>query len=282
MAGIAICCGLAALLLLGVVSQASASVTLGQLAPQSPPPANCANPMDFDVLQPTVTSGNTYVVPAEGTITEWRHNAAPDLGQSLTFKVFRLVSGTTYSVVAHNGPRAIAPSTINVFGGFSIPVKQGDVIGLNDGPPSACAFSTPGDRILELSGNLPDGVSGAFNSRPNVRVNVTAVFNPTNTFTLGAVLLNKKRGAATVAATVPNPGELTVSGKGVKSASAAGARAAASVPAAGTVVLSIRAQGKKKKKLNENGKVTVTPAITYKPTGGDARTLSVKVKLKKK
>ena len=42
-----------------------------------------------------------------------------------------------------------------------------------------------------------------------------------------------------------------------------------------------KAKGKKKRKLNETGKVKLNVAVTYTPTGGDPSTQSVKVKLKK-
>jgi hypothetical protein len=44
----------------------------------------------------------------------------------------------------------------------------------------------------------------------------------------------------------------------------------------------IKAKGKKKKQLNQKGKVKLNVAITYTPTGGDPSTQSVKVKLQKK
>jgi hypothetical protein len=77
---------------------------------------------------------------------------------------------------------------------------------------------------------------------------------------------------------VPNPGELTASGKGVN---AAGAAVISKAVTAGTASLLIKAKGKKKRKLNENGKVKVNPTITYTPTGGDPSTQSRKLKLKK-
>ena len=138
------------------------------------------------------------------------------------------------------------------------------------------------DPHAELAGDLADGAAGDFNLSGNNRVNVSAEITPTNTFTLGAVARNKKRGTATENATVPNPGTVGVSGKGVKQASAGARTAAVSVPAAGTVQLSIRAKGKKKKKLNTTGKVKVSPVITYTPNGGTPRSQTVKVKLKKK
>jgi hypothetical protein len=45
--------------------------------------------------------------------------------------------------------------------------------------------------------------------------------------------------------------------------------------------LLIKAMGKKKRKLNETGKVKLNVAVTYTPTGGDPSTQSIKVKLKK-
>ncbi len=44
------------------------------------------------------------------------------------------------------------------------------------------------------------------------------------------------------------------------------------VGAAGEVKLKIRAKGKKRKQLNEDGKVKLKPKITYTPTGGDSST----------
>jgi Ca2+-binding RTX toxin-like protein len=165
----------AAMLLVAAPTGASAALTLGQLAPGTSPPGECANPDPFDALQPTVSSGNTYVVPTRGTITSWSHNASADGGQMIALKVFRQVSGLTYRVVGHNGPEEIKPSTINTFSGFSIPVQAGDVIGLNDGPPSACSFQAEGDFLLERNGDLADGEEGTFDSRPG-RLNITARF----------------------------------------------------------------------------------------------------------
>jgi hypothetical protein len=79
---------------------------------------------------------------------------------------------------------------------------------------------------------------------------------------------------------LPNPGELTALGNGVKAASAR-AVLGKSVTA-GPAQLLIKAGGKKKRKLNETGKVSLNVAITYTPTNGDPGTRSVKVKLIKR
>ena len=265
---------------------ASASVTIGQLAPPAPP-AFCNNATSNDVAQPTVTSGNPYVVPAtitRGTVTSWSTNAATGSPPSYTMKIFRKVANPeTYLAVGHSGPRVLTPGIANTFAA-SIPVKAGDFLGLNynDGSAvaSACLFSVPGESYQFRAGSLPDGQAGDFGSFPNARMNLSAVVEPANTFTPGSISRNKRKGTATLTVNnLPNPGELIGSGNGAKVA-AAGARISKAVTA-GTAQLLIKAKGKKKKKLNETGKVKLNVAVTYTPTSGDPSTQSVKVKLKK-
>lgn len=280
---VAVAAYLAAASLAASGSPAAASVTIGQLAPTTPPAACTTNPVDE--AQATVISGNPYVAPGNGTITSWSNNAGDATGQELTMKILRKVAEpSTYAAVGHDGPRGLARGTLNTFPS-SIPVKPGDVLGLNlaSPVPTGCAFGTAAaDSYLFRNGSLADGESGAFSSFSEAsRLNVSAVFVYSNAFTLGKAKRNQKRGTATLTAEVPNPGVLALSGKGVKTAGAAGARAAKSVPA-GKVKLLIKAKGKKRKTLNETGKVKLTPRITYTPTGGDPSTQSRKLKLKKR
>jgi hypothetical protein len=103
--GFAVC--LAALLALASASSSAASTTIGQLAPGSPATESCGT-SDYDIFNPTVTSGNSYVVPAgSDVITSWSTNAGPSAGRMLAMKVFRLVSGPTYQVVSQVGPVSI-------------------------------------------------------------------------------------------------------------------------------------------------------------------------------
>ncbi len=96
----------------------------------------------------------------------------------MTFKVFQLVSGTTYRVLTHDGPRALTPATVNTFF-VRIPVPGGSIIGTNTqaGSGTACTFSTgaPGDTVFSRAGDLGDNESGAFVSFANNLVNVSAV-----------------------------------------------------------------------------------------------------------
>jgi hypothetical protein len=273
---------LAALSLAAGASPAGASVTIGQTAPTI---TSCVAVRDF--LQPTVTSGNTYVVPALPpasalVITSWSTQANAG-GGMLAMKVYRPLGGTMYMAVGHDGPRPLTGGALNTFPA-SVAVKAGDVLG-NSVPPAAgapgCGFDVFGETFLFGIGNLPDGASGDFESTTNARINVSAVVSPSNTFALGKVKRNQDKGTATLTVSVPNPGELVLAGKGVKRASAAGAVVAKTVTAPGDVKLKIRAKGKKKRKLNETGKVKVKPTITYTPTSGDPNTQSRRLKLKK-
>jgi hypothetical protein len=271
---------IAALSLAARASGAGAAVTLGQLAPGSPPGADCSV---SDFAQLTVTSGNGYVVPGNGTVTSWSTNASADVGQTYAMKVFRKVANpAVYMVVGHDS-RTLTGAIVNTFS-TSIPVKPGDVLGASgSGASTACVFSSAlGDSWLVRSGNLADGESGDFSSFPGARVNVSAAFVYSNSFSLGGVERNKKKGTASLTVDVPNPGELALSGKGVKTQRAGGAVASKAVAAAGTVRLLIKAKGRKKRKLNETGKVKVKPKITYTPTGGDPSTQSRGLTLKKR
>jgi hypothetical protein len=209
----------------------------------------------------------------------------------LTLKIFRLVSGDTYRVIAHDGPRDLVGGTVNNFQ-VNIPVVPGDLIGLNTANaasvPNACDFSDPAfvsptDRNRNHIGDVPDGGTQDFPPPGGsvTHTNVRAVVKPVNSFTLGALARNKKKGIATLSVDVPAPGELSLSGKGVKSARA-NRRVSQVVPAPGTATLRIRAKGKAQKRLRKTGKVRVKATVTYTPTDGDAAAQALKVTLKKK
>ncbi len=176
----------------------------------------------------------------------------------------------------------LAGGVLNTFS-TSVPVRAGDVLGSSTpadaGAHPAAGSLAHGDSYILRDGNLADGESGDFPlNQPDFRLNISAVVTPSNSFTLGETTRNKT-GSATLTVNVPNPGQLSLSGNGVKSAAA---HSATAVGAPGAVELKVRAKGKKKRKLNETGKVKVNVAVTYTPTGGDLSSQSIKVKLKKK
>src|SRR5262245_12910841 len=270
---------LAALSLIATASPASASETIGRLAPT--PATSCVN-TTFDFIEPTVTTGTGYMVPAlPGVnalmISSWSHNAAPAPATgALTFKVFRKTADpATYTVVGHDGPRDLTAGALNPFQA-NIQVQPGDVIGINSAVPAAtaCTFFDMTETPFARAGNLGDGESGPFLPLDEKDVNVSAVVSPSNDFTLGKAKRKRKKGTATLAATVPNPGVLTLAGRDIKGAGAA------SAAGGGTIKFRIKAVGAQRSKLARKGTVKVTPTITYTPTGGDPNAQSVTVKLR--
>jgi hypothetical protein len=261
------------------VPAAGAAATIGELPPGE---AELCVDGPFDLVQSSTFL--QYTVPSSishPVITSWSHKADSGVGQLLSFKVFRKVGEpSTYVQVAHDGPRSLTPGVVNTFP-VSLPVRPGDLIGINNENaavvPNACVFTnTTGSfgTFSARSGNLSDGQSGDFTpDDPGERINVRALVKPSNGFTVGTVIRNLKKGTALLPVTVPSSGRLAFAGTGIPGRSFNAV--------AGTVNLSLKAVGKKKRKLKSRGKAAVLVAITYTPRGGDAATQSIGVRLRK-
>ncbi len=276
---------------LGSASTAFAATTIGQVPTTAPSLGNCGG-MASDFVQPTVTGGAPYVVPSGGeAITSWSTFAASNANQVITMKAFRQVSGLTYQVVGHDGPRNLTPSVLQTFQ-TNIKVKPGDVIGLSNGNDStiSCWFPAPGENGLLRSAvtDLQDGQAATFSPIPYVmdsRLNLTAQVagTPSNDFSFGRVKKNKNKGIAVLSVNVPGPGTLKLTGAGLKrQRSLGGATASKHVPAAGRVKLKVKAKGRKKRKLLHRGRVKVKAKVTYTPSGdlpGIPNTERKKIKL---
>lgn len=263
-------------------SPAAAAVTIGQIGPPPMGSGACGN--GLDLIQPTVSSGNPYVVPNIGGVTSWKVTSWTTLGgggpEQRTLKVFRKIAEPdTYEVVAHDGPRALTPGGTagNTFA-TALPVRAGDVLGLHMTTIGQCAIDVT-DSFLLATTDLGDGQSASGFGSAAGRLEVEAVVTPTSDFSRSGLRRNKKKGTATLSFDVPNPGELTGSGKGVKAATAA---VISRSVGAGPAQLLIKAKGKKKATLNSTGKVKLKPKITYTPIGGDPSAQSVTVKLIKR
>jgi hypothetical protein len=262
-------------LAIGLASAASASatVTIGQLL--TPNAAECSG-ADIDFVQPTVTSGASYVVPPGNgqKIVSWSVNAPSGANQAMKMNLYRPVSGTTFQVVGHDGPHNLTASAKNTFP-TSIAVKPGDVLGLHkpSGVTTGCSAPVTGETgdLISPFTDFADGATGTFSSgSTNFRLSISAevASPPSNDFSLGKVKKNKNKGTALLTVDVPGPGKLELSGAGVKpQRSLGGARISKEVDKAGPVTLKIKAKGKKKAKLADRGKVKVKANITFTPTG---------------
>jgi hypothetical protein len=263
------------LTLLGAPS-AEAAITIGQVAPPAFTPDTCG-PSSGSYTQPTVTSGNSYVVPAAGEITSWSTRANGNASQLMALKIMRPLGANAYLVTTHDGPRPLAASSLNSFT-TSLAVRAGDVLGVSTtgtGNIVACSFQVPGETIWGSFPEEPDdGEQATFFSSMNRRVNASAVFEPSNEFTLGKIRRNRKKGRATITVNLAGPGKVALAGKGVKRRQRSLATATG-----GLLKLTVIAKGKAANRLGDNGSVRVTPKVTFTPTGGAPATESRKLKL---
>jgi hypothetical protein len=257
---------------LTAASTSSAAVTIGQLAPGNPDP-NCTV-SGLDYLQPSVTSGTLYVAREAGTITSWSTNSSV-AGATYVLKVFRRTSDPeSFQVMAHSQPHLLTAGVNTV--SVNLPVKSGDMLGYHEsGPPNSCAFTQLFDNVLNRLGDLGDGASGTFTPQNNVRLNLSAVLVPDNSFTFGAITRDRKRGTATVTVTTSNPGLVAITGKGMKK------RASKALAVAGPVTFPVTTIGKTKHKLERKGRVVLPVRVTFFPIGGDPSIQSVSLKLRK-
>jgi hypothetical protein len=256
---------------------AAATTTIGQLAPAGSTPATCG-PSSGAYVQPTVTSGNSYIVPANGVrITSWSTVATSMSSQKMWLMVFRSLGANTYMTVSRDGPKSLAASALNTFT-TNLAVNPGDILGVDTsttGNVVGCAFFVAGETRWTSFPNPPpaDGQSGVFQPADNDRLNVTAEVEVSNAFTFGATTRNKKKGKATATVHGAGPGSFALSGNGLKSQQVTLGNTV------GDVVLPVIPKGKVKKKLRERGKTRVTMSVTYTPDGGAANTQTEKLKL---
>jgi hypothetical protein len=253
---------------------AGAAVTLGQL-PATPPTPECMSTADF--LQPSITGGNLYIARQAGTITSWSTRSSGG-DATYVFKIFRRTSDPdVFQVIARAPPHDLTPGINTV--PVSIAVRSGDMIGVNEsGDANSCTFPQPGDGVITRSGSLAVGAFGNFTPQNDVRLNLSAVLVPSNDFGVASITRDRKQGTATVIVNVSNPGVLALTGNGLKK------RPTRNVAVAGTVQFNIATAGAKKRKLEKRGNVTMTPTLTFSPSGGDPASFpfSVKLKLKKR
>jgi hypothetical protein len=283
--GFALATSLVAVSLAASVSPAGAAVTIGSDLARVPNSAANYSPRptfsNVSLAADRQASGG-LASPVNGTVVRWRLR----VGDSTRVTNLRIVRpmGRGVFTGAGTSPSVTPPIHATTSYGVQLPIRIGDYIGLDCCNPAIFApdaeFFVTGTTAIrnEWQPGLADGGQGRAPLRTNpYEIALNAEVNPTSTFALQMITHNKRRGTATIAAKVPNPGELTGSGKGVNATVIS-----RKVRAPGRVKLLIKAKGRKKRKLNSTGKVRVRPEITYTPTGGSANTQSVKVWLIKR
>lgn len=254
---------------LALPASAGASETIGQLAPFLPA-ADC--PAGSDYLQPSVTGGNLYVARQAGTITSWS-TYSNGAGATYVVKIFRRTTDPdSFQVMARSSPHMLDDGLNTV--SANLPVRSGDMIGLHEsGPDNSCTFVQPGDNVLDHSGDLGVGTSGVFAPVNDVRLNLSAVLAPDNSFSISSITKNRHRGTAQITVTPANTGDVSISGKGLKK------REPKSVAVAGPVSFGIRTVGKTQRKLIRKGRVSVTTHVTFQTASADPSVQALRLTL---
>lgn len=125
----------------------------------------------------------------------------------------------------------------------------------------------PGTYDVTITATTPQG--GSVSQVAKLKVTKPKI-------TLGGVKLNKGKGTATLSVKIPGAGTLTASGKGVVKAQ----KKAKNAKKPKTLKLTIKAKGKAKKQLAEEGAAKVNAKVTFKPSSGAPVTKTKKITLK--
>lgn len=125
----------------------------------------------------------------------------------------------------------------------------------------------PGTYEVTLTATTPQG--GSVSQVAKLKVSKAKI-------SLGGVKLNKAKGTATFSVKIPGAGTLTASGKGIAKVK----KSARKAKKPKRLKLTIKAKGKAKKQLTEEGAAKVGVKVTFKPLSGTAVTKSKKIALK--
>jgi hypothetical protein len=268
-----------------VPTPAQGSVTIGHVLGTGPPgPLFCFPACTFRQASLAPEDGRAsdgLLSPVNGVVTSFGVSvvaANQDSDLTVRLRVLRGQAG------AGSSPPVILRDAdgIQTFP-TQLPISVGDGIGIDSLPAAAPGNigigrgTAAGNSVLQFFS--PPLLDGGSQQSPQASaggvLDMNAVIQPTNDLNFGKVARNKKKGTARLSVNVPNAGALVIGGKGVK-----GGRGATS--AAGVVNLTIKAKGKTRKKLNQAGKASVAPKVTFTPTGGDANSESRKLRLIKR
>ena len=152
------------------------------------------------------------------------------------------------------------------------------------GPATSCTLAPSGAASATCQATFAPSLAGsqtitaayagdATHAASSGTSTLQAAVTHSNKWVAAKPVLNKKAGTATLLATLPGPGKLVVTGTGVK-------RLTKHVTHAGKLKLTIKPSAKTAKKLKRHGTAKLKVKITYTPTGGRARSHTVKLTLK--
>lgn len=265
-------------------SPAGATVTIGSNLGRAPDVSSQNDPRPTFAnfrLAPDRQAPGGLASPVNGTVVRWRIRAA-GLTEVTNFRIIHHTGITQFSG-AGTSPQVTPPANATTTYDVQLPIGVGDAIGLDCCDPGPAEFFVSDLSGFSVLSEWTPALGTPTSSSPYA-IALNADIEPTNAFRVDGIVHNWKKGRATLTVVAPNAGQVIASGRGVLRTAAL-----VTVPppevtpeSPNPAQLPIKATGKKKRKLNETGKVKLKLAVTYTPTGGSPNTQSVKVTLKKK
>ncbi len=254
-------------LLCTAVPSSWATVTIGS---DFSPPASGSTLCGCTMAQAALP-GALVASPVNGTVVRWRIKAHPAGPGPFNLRVLRPL-GTAALFLGTSAPES-APGGAIKESGTSLPISIGDLIGVDSPGGAAIEFVDAPGASRQVWGTIPaNGATASPISSQEVENFLNADIEPTSTVTVAKPKADKK-GTATLTVTVPNPGALAVTGRLVKSATAA-------PTAPGLVELKLRPTPKTRARLREKGKARGRVQVSFTPSFGQASSQSVRLKLR--
>jgi hypothetical protein len=229
-------------------------------------------------------SVNGFVSPVNGTVVRWRIRT--DSSNTQLPVAFRVISPAAGGQFTGGGSSAtVTPPDITGVSPFddSIPVKLGDLVGLNYGNGTNWYFSiSAGPNSGQLfNPTLLQGSTRSPQNNTTEELLVNADIEPTSAFT--ATAKGKKGGKVKITAQLPNAGTLQVGDKKDLASVAAKRRLTGSsvqLTAPGTADLTVKATKSARSLLARKGKLSAKLKLVFTPLGGTASSQVIRVKLK--
>jgi hypothetical protein len=270
----------AAVTLIAAPVPVHASMRIGSNLLSMPTSAGVCSAMDCTVVNLALPGSNQapdgIVSPANGVVSNWSYRSGAPSAQPIRLRVLHPAGGLSFT-------GAGTTPSVPVFGGIrglfsaNLPIEIGDYIALDANGAQVLATGVAGALQGSWTGPpLADGSTRGATASPGVETMVQVTIQPTNAVRFGAIKRRKTKGTATVAVAVPNAGSLSYTGVGAR------VTGPAAIAGPGQISVSVKARGKKLRRLNKKGTAHVQPQIVFTPVLGDVGTTVEKLKLIKK
>lgn len=219
--------------------------------------------------------------PVNGTVVRWRLRGVSPSGMMNTF-IFRVLhpaAGGMFTGAGTSTPQSLFNGFDDLTRTFdtSLPIHAGDQIGLgatnSAGTPISGVTGDSFQNFADFADGSPSGAPLSTSSDSEVLFN--ADVEPTNVFSLSPSQPNRKRGTATIVATLPNAGSLQIQGTAIQPQTL-------TFPAEGPQTATLLPAKPTKKRLRKKGKASAAVSFTYVPKFGSGTTQTVTVPLRQK